>query len=204
MKRNNFCFPQGDDADATDERKKARQHDENDYDEAESGDERKDASDVDSDDDFDVTNVKLEVDEEFDISRLKMEVQRGNEDVEQLDEIERKEDEYLDEEKGDEDILNSINNRSSGYSHVKNFIYDKEKHRWCTIKFEMPIKSKSIDMTNVLREAAKASTIWQVPRIKRAFAHKQNDVLIITTDGINIGVSLPMKIVVLATNHLLT
>lgn len=124
--------------------------------------------------------------DDFDISKLKNEAASRNEDEEQLEEIERKEDEILDEEQGDEEILQRLN--CQGYANVKSFIYDKEKFRWCTIKFEMSIKSKNIDMTSVLREAAKSSVIWEVPRIKRAFTHKQNDILVVTTDGINIGV----------------
>lgn len=146
---------------------------------------------MDSDDDFDLTKVKLEVDEDFDISRLKKEVAPNNDDVEQLEEIERKEDEN-DELQGDDDITQALQKKRSSASSnitVNNFSYDKEKHRWCTVKIELPIKFKNIDMTNVLREAAKRAIIWQVPKIKRAFTHKQNDLLVVTTDGINIGVS---------------
>lgn len=150
-----------------------------------------------------MTKIKLEVDEDFDISQLKKEVEPSNADVEQLEEIERKEDEELDNMQGDQDILHAISKRNSGAGGgnitVKEFSQDKEKHRWCRITFEMPVRIKSIDMTNVLREAAKASIIWQVPKIKRAFTHKQNDILVVTTDGINIGVSWPIRIVFCAT-----
>lgn len=192
---NNKCFLcQGDDADATDERKKARQGDENDYDEPASDDEKRDAAENsdDSDDEFDLTKVKLEVDDEFDISKMKREVEKTNADVEQLEEIERKEDEDLAQFEGDEEILRILTKKNSSLGNsifVKDFIYDKEKYRWCCIKFEVPIKFRNIDMTNVLREAARGATIWQVPKIKRAFTHKQNDELVVTTDGINIGVS---------------
>lgn len=147
----------------------------------------------DSDDEFDLTQVKLEVDEEFDISKLKKEVDQNNTaDVDQLEEIERKEDEELDQVQGYDAILHAICARASSHGsniNVKDFIYDKEKHRWCCIKFEVPVRFKNMDMTNILREAARGSIIWEVPKIKRAFAHKQNDVLMVTTDGINIGVS---------------
>lgn len=137
--------------------------------------------------------MKLEIDDEFDISQLKGEKVPTNADVDQLAEIERKEDEDLENFEGDEDILQSLNKRNAAMNSsitVKDFIYDKDKHRWCCIKFEVPIKFKNIDMTNVLREAARTSIIWQVPKIKRAFTHKMKDVLVVTTDGINIGVSL--------------
>lgn len=140
-----------------------------------------------------MTKVKLEIDDDFDISQLKREKVPTNADVDQLAEIERKEDEDLENFEGDEDILQSLNKRNATINSsitVKDFIYDKDKHHWCCIKFEVPIKFKNIDMTNVLREASRTSIIWQVPKIKRAFTHKMNDVLVVTTDGINIGVNL--------------
>lgn len=183
---------QADDADATDERKKARQMDEKDYEEPEGDEEKNDAAIDDSDDEFDLARVKFEVDDDFDISLLKKEVQPSNADVEQLEELERKEEEDLAENNGDDDILNFLTERTAKVNSsitVRDFVYDKEKHRWCCLKFEVPMKFKNIDMTNVLREAAKSAIIWQVPKINRAFTHKQNDVLGVTTDGINIGVS---------------
>lgn len=166
--------------------------DEKDYEEPDSDEEKRDAAEEDSDDDFDLTRVKLEVNDEFDMSALKREVAPNDADVEQLDEIERKEDEDLAEVEGDEDIIKFLTERTqkvNSWIVVRDFLHDKEKHRWCCVKFEMPVKFKNIDMTNVLREAARTSVIWQVPKIKRAFTHKQNDVLVVTTDGINIGVS---------------
>lgn len=139
-----------------------------------------------------MARVKLEVDDEFDVSQLKKEVEPNNADVEQLEEIERKEDEDLAEVHGDDDIRKLLAERTSKVNSsiiVRDFIHDKDKHRWCCVKFEVPVRFKNIDMTNVLREAAKSSIIWQVQKIKRAFTHKQNDVLLVTTDGINIGVS---------------
>lgn len=189
------CSPQGDDADATDERKKSRQGDEKDYDEPISDEEKRDAADEnpdDSDDDFDLTKVKLEIDDRFDVSNLKKEIEPSNADVDQLEEIERKEDEEIETFQGDEAIMQSLikkNSSSNSSITIQDFVYDKEKYRWCCIKFDVPIKFRNIDMTNVLREAAKRAIIWQVPKIKRAFAHKQNDVLVVTTDGINNGVS---------------
>lgn len=166
--------------------------DEKDYEEPDSDEEKRDALIDDSDDEFDMSRVKLEVDDEFDLSLLKKEVEPSNADVEQLEELERKEEEDLAEVQGDDDIMSFLTERTSKVNSsitVKDFVYDKEKHRWCVLKFEVPMKFKNIDMTNVLREAAKAAIIWQVPKIKRAFTHKQNDVLVVTTDGINIGVS---------------
>lgn len=183
--------------------------DERDYDEPDSDEEKKDAAVLsdESDDDFDLSKVKTEAVDDFNTSKVKDE-RPSNADVEQLEEIERKEDEELDQLQGDTDILAMIAKKvtaSSNNVDVRNFYYDKEKHSWCCIKFDVPIKFKNIDMTNVLREAAKASIIWEVPKIKRAFAHKQNDVLVVTTDGINIGVSLHLNCVLFPelNNHLI-
>lgn len=96
----------------------------------------------------------------------------------------------MNEVQGDTDILDKLNMSSDGNIAVNEFVCDKEHSRWCTVRFEVPMKFKSIDMTNPLREAAKSAIIWQVPKIKRAFTHKVKDVLVVTTDGINIGVSL--------------
>jgi DNA-directed RNA polymerase I subunit RPA1 len=51
------------------------------------------------------------------------------------------------------------------------------------------MKYKNIDLTNVLREAARASVIWEIPNIKRAITYMQGDKLTLKTDGININVS---------------
>lgn len=51
------------------------------------------------------------------------------------------------------------------------------------------MKYKNIDLTNVLREAAKASIIWQIPKINRAITYTQDSTLMLKTDGINIHVS---------------
>lgn len=143
-----------------------------------------------SEDEFDITKVKPELGDD-DAQRLKKEAESSNADVEQLAEIERKEDEAIEAIEGEEDIikvLSVFNARYGGSTVVRDFVYDKAERRWCCLKFEVPIKFRNIDMTNVLREAAKNSIIWEVPKIKRAFTHKQNDVLVVTTDGINIGV----------------
>lgn len=191
------CFnvfrSQGDDADATDERKKARQGDERDYDEPEDDEEKQDAALLsDSDDEFDAQKVKLEIDDEYNDRLPKKEAGPSNADVEQLEEIERKEEEELNEEQGDRDIIEKLNSASSnmrGQVEVNQFEFDKENSRWCVVRFEVPMRFKNIDMTTPLREAAKGCVIWEVPKIKRAFTHKAKDVLVVTTDGINIGVS---------------
>ena len=113
----------------------------------------------------------------------------SNAGEEQLDEIERKEEELEREFEGDSKIMNKlwVNNATS--STIIDFFYDKKNYEWCCIKFTLPLRCKNIDMTNVLREAASAAIIWQVPKIKRAITFKQNEVLMLKTEGINIHVS---------------
>lgn len=182
-----------DDADATDERKKQKQTDDNDYEEPDSDEEKRDAANKDSDnsdDEFDVSRVKLEVDDAFDVSMMQQKVQPNDDDVEQLEEIERKEEELIMEKAGDKEILELLAKFSSAHLlRVREFDYDKVKHSWVEIRFEAPIKFKNLDVTNIIRELARASTIHEVPKIKRAFVDRQKNGLVVTTEGINIGVS---------------
>lgn len=121
---------------------------------------------------------------------MQQKVQPNNDDAEQLDEIERKEEELIMLKAGDKDILELLAKFSSAHQMtVREFNYDKEKYAWVEILFEAPIKFKNLDVTNIIRELARASTIHEVPRIKRAFVDRQKNVLVVTTEGINIGVS---------------
>lgn len=45
------------------------------------------------------------------------------------------------------------------------------------------------DMSNILKQIAKKSVIHEVDKIKRAITYKNNDDLLLKTDGINIVVS---------------
>jgi DNA-directed RNA polymerase I subunit RPA1 len=171
-----------------------KQSDENDYDEPESEEERENAeSDKDSDDDIDLTKVKLEVDEEFDTSKLEQLVTKDeNADLKQLNELEKKEEEDEEEDTFENEIVQNVMRKIAVISSnidIKDFEYDRKKHLWCIVKFEMPVKFKNIDMTNVLRDAARTSVIWEIPKLKRAITFKQNDLLYIKTEGINIQVS---------------
>lgn len=166
--------------------------DENDYEEPESDEEKRDAQqNLDSDDDeVDMTVVKLEVDEDFDVSTIQQKVQPNDDDIEQLEELERKEEEMM-QNCGDKEIFALLAKFSANHQMVVcGFEYDKEKYSWVKVNFEAPIKFRNIDMTNIVREIARLSTIHEVPKLKRAFVHRQNDVLVVTTEGINIGVNI--------------
>ncbi|CAO1406865.1 unnamed protein product [Diamesa tonsa] len=163
----------GDDADATDDKKKARQGDENTYEDPEA----EEAEESDSDNEGDEEGEDVKVKQEMDVS---------NAGEEQLDEIERKENELEREFEGDSKIMNKLWVDNATSSTILDFFYDKKNYQWCCIKFTLPLRCKNIDMTNVLREAASSAIIWQVPKIKRAITFKQNEVLMLKTEGINI------------------
>lgn len=120
-----------------------------------------------------------------------MVTEKKNEDVEQLEKIEK--DNEDDQITTDDDLFRALTKRVAHISSnivIKDFSYDRKKYLWCSLKFEVPVKFKNIDMTNLLRDTARASVIWQIPKIKRAITFKQNDILCIKTDGINIEVRI--------------
>jgi DNA-directed RNA polymerase I subunit RPA1 len=114
---------------------------------------------------------------------------KENEDIEQLEKLEKDQEDM--QMLNDDDIFKNITRRTAHISSnivVKDFTYDSKKFLWCCIKFEVPVKFRNLDMTNVLRDTARTSVIWEVPKIKRAITFKQNDLLSVKTEGINIEV----------------
>lgn len=115
---------------------------------------------------------------------------KENEDIEQLEKLEKEQEDI--QLLNDDDIFKSLTRKAAHVSSnivVKDFTYDSKKYQWCCLKFEVPVKFRNIDMTNVLRDTARTSVIWEIPKIKRAITFKQNDILAIKTEGINIEVS---------------
>ncbi|KAL7035470.1 hypothetical protein ACKWTF_008392 [Chironomus riparius] len=180
-----------DDDDATADKRKSKQVDEMDYDEPENDDEMNDANSDKSDDEFDLERVKLEVDEDMDVSKLeKLILENSNADLEQLKEIEEKEDADSENMKDDE-VAKALAKKAHvtcSNITVNEFTSDSKHHRWCKVKFQVPIKFKNIDLTSVIKDAARTAVIWEIPKIKRAITFKQNDLLCIKTEGINIEV----------------
>lgn len=114
---------------------------------------------------------------------------KENEDIEQLEKLEKDQEEV--ETLNDDEIFKNLERKTAHVSSnivVKDFTYDRRKYLWCCIKFEVPVKFRNIDMTNVLRDTARTSVIWEIPKIKRSITFKQNDILAIKTEGINIEV----------------
>lgn len=134
--------------------------------------------------------MKLEVDEALDATKLlEMITRKENEDMEQLEKLEKEQEDFP--MLNDDDIFKSLTRRTANISSnivIKDFSYDSRKYLWCCIKFEVPVKFRNLDMTNVLRDTARTSVIWEIPKIKRAITFKQNDILAIKTEGINIEV----------------
>jgi DNA-directed RNA polymerase I subunit RPA1 len=145
----------------------------------------------------------MEVDEDFDASQLLNLVrEKENEDIEQLEKLQAKHDD--DHVTNDDELLRNIVKKIANISSnivIKDFAYDRQKHRWCILKFEVPVKFKNIDMTNLLRDTARAAVIWEIPKIKRAITFKQNDILCIKTEGINIEVRKKNEIFVILINN---
>lgn len=118
---------------------------------------------------------------------------KENEDIEQLEKLEKEQEEEV--ALNDDDMIRNITKRSANVSSnivVKDFIYDRKKYLWCCIKFDVPVRFRNIDMTNLLRETARTAVIWEIPKIKRAITFKQNDILAIKTEGINIEVKIAL------------
>lgn len=162
-----------------------------DYDEPEMDDEKDDANSDKSDDEFDLEKVKLEIDDDMDVTKLQQLIEENpNADLEQLKELEAKEDADLDNIK-DDDVAKALSKKAQVSCNnilVNEFTSDTKHHRWCKVKFQVPIKFKNIDLTSIIRDAARTAVIWEVPKIKRAITFKQNDLLCIKTEGINIEV----------------
>ncbi|KAG5680123.1 hypothetical protein PVAND_009648 [Polypedilum vanderplanki] len=182
--------PAMDDDDATADKIKAKHEDERDYEEPEDNEEIKDADSDKSDEeeDFDLSKVKLELDDDVNVKLLEELVREDPDaDLEQLKSFEKKEDE--DDDQGEDDMMNYLEKKLSTISAnimIQSFEKDSKKHSWCKIKFSVPIKFKNIDMTSVIRDAARTSVIWEIPKIKRAITFKQNGLLCIKTEGINV------------------
>lgn len=70
---------------------------------------------------------------------------------------------------------------------------DTKHHLWCELTFQLDMSYKNIDISNVLKEAARKSVISEVPLIKRAITYDKNNDIFLKTDGINITVSLPLS-----------
>ncbi|XP_053969844.1 DNA-directed RNA polymerase I subunit RPA1 [Anastrepha ludens] len=70
---------------------------------------------------------------------------------------------------------------------VQEYTYDKEKHQWCKLTFNLNMKYKKPDISSIIRELASKCVVHQVQNIKRAIIYKgDNDVNLLKTDGINI------------------
>lgn len=67
-----------------------------------------------------------------------------------------------------------------------NYTFDTKKHRWCELTVRFPIAFLRVDLSQALRDAAMKSVIHEVKNIKRAITNKENNVLYLKTEGINI------------------
>ncbi|KAL0839080.1 hypothetical protein ABMA28_017060 [Loxostege sticticalis] len=67
-----------------------------------------------------------------------------------------------------------------------NYSFDTKNYQWCELTVDFPIDFLRVDLSQALRDAASKSVIYEVKNIKRAIVNKENEVLYIKTEGINI------------------
>ncbi|XP_055854133.1 DNA-directed RNA polymerase I subunit RPA1 [Episyrphus balteatus] len=146
-------------------------------------DESSDDDNANADDD-DATGIKLKSrkqdETEYDDPEAIEEIEDANEVEESVigDDLDEKEEEESHE---DETVSKVLSNDM-----VNGYVYDKEKHLWCKLTFDLPTRYRKPDIANIIKELADKAIIHQVPKIKRAILYKTNEELLLKTDGINI------------------
>lgn len=116
---------------------KNRQADENDYDESENEDEKheKDSSEDEETNDFQIKKEILSDDEGEDhIYPKKKKPIQDNEDIEQLENIEKKEEMKDEMTANDQIVLDELTKKNSM---ATGFLQDNDGYKWCKIKFEV-------------------------------------------------------------------
>ncbi|XP_004925181.2 DNA-directed RNA polymerase I subunit RPA1 [Bombyx mori] len=77
------------------------------------------------------------------------------------------------------DVVGSVRNAT-------NYTFDTKNHQWCELTVLFPISFLRIDLSQALRETAMKSVVHEIKHIKRAITHKDNDIVYLKTEGINI------------------
>nr|XP_022906848.1 DNA-directed RNA polymerase I subunit RPA1 [Onthophagus taurus] len=104
------------------------------------------------------------------------------EDANNENESDEERDKNEEEEDEDEDKATILNANTL----ANDYKFDSVNYKWCELTFTLPLSSKKLDMTAILREVASKSVIHETPNIKRAFTFIKDDKLTLLTDGINI------------------
>ncbi|XP_055901789.1 DNA-directed RNA polymerase I subunit RPA1 [Eupeodes corollae] len=151
-------------------------------------DEDSDDDDDNNNDDDDATGIKLKNrkhdDNEYDDPDDVEEIEDANE-VESIradeEEEEKAEEKGEEEPNEDDEVAKVLTNEM-----VRGYVYDKANHLWCKLTFDLPVRYRKPDISTIIRELAQKAVIYQVPKIKRAILYKNNEELLLKTDGINI------------------
>nr|XP_023014677.1 DNA-directed RNA polymerase I subunit RPA1 isoform X1 [Leptinotarsa decemlineata] len=109
-------------------------------------------------------------DEEKEASDSDNEELEGNEDMKDV-------------EKNQQTEPNSV---VESHNFAQNYLEDTKKYLWCKITFGLPLNYKKLHLTEMLKDVASKSVIWQISGIKRAITYTKNDSLMLRTDGANI------------------
>ncbi|CAG2068511.1 unnamed protein product, partial [Timema podura] len=90
----------------------------------------------------------------------------------------------------DESVDIRCQNVVDAHPNFQDYKYDSENELWCEITFGLPLTSKKLDLSTLLKDVAEKSIVWEVPLIRRAFTYENPDTHLLTlkTDGINIQV----------------
>nr|CAD7262935.1 unnamed protein product [Timema shepardi] len=88
----------------------------------------------------------------------------------------------------DESVEIRCQNVVGAHPNFQDYKYDSENELWCEITFGLPLTSKKLDLSTLLKDVAEKSIVWEVPLIRRAFTYENPDTHLLTlkTDGINI------------------
>ncbi|XP_060534610.1 DNA-directed RNA polymerase I subunit RPA1 isoform X2 [Cylas formicarius] len=131
--------------------------------------------------------------EDEDDAKMSHKQREANEDQDPDDD-----DEKRDAESGDEDVANADDSQAQEKNKEKQDDYvlgkyifankysQNKKGRWCELSFALPLRYKRCDLTNLLKDVAAKSVLWQTPHIKRAITYVKDGALTLRTDGINI------------------
>ncbi|XP_047991177.1 DNA-directed RNA polymerase I subunit RPA1 [Leguminivora glycinivorella] len=143
-------------------------------------------------DDDDATQVK---------KRNKRAEEQEYEDPESEDEEKSDDEDMNDDQAGDNDNADKDNGEAADVSaadkttmhevvskidSATNYSFDTKNHQWCELTVLFPIAFLKVDLSQALRDAAAKSVIREVKNIKRAITNRENNVLFLKTDGINI------------------
>ncbi|CAD6991779.1 unnamed protein product [Ceratitis capitata] len=145
------------------------------------------SDDENANDDVDATGTKLKSrkqdETEYDDPEDLEEIQDAGDDDELVDSENEDEDQ---QDSGKTDTVDAMTETVLSNDMVQEYTYDKEKHLWCKLTFNLNMKYKKPDISSIIRELAGKCIVHQVQNIKRAIIYKGEDSQLLKTDGINI------------------